>query len=109
MTSSNTTRLITRLRRVGVYEAISFLVLLGIAMPLKYVWGHPLPVRIMGTIHGVLFMWLCFVLLETKNAVGWNARQTLPYFIAAFLPFGPFVSDRKLRVVEERLGRGEMS
>jgi hypothetical protein len=41
--------------------------------------------------------------------LGWSARQALPYFIAAFLPFGPFVSDRKLRVVEERLGRGEMS
>ena len=43
---------IGRLRLVGIAEGISFLILLGIAMPLKYVWGQPLAVRIVGLIHG---------------------------------------------------------
>jgi len=94
---------IRRLRKVGVYEGISFLVLLGIAMPLKHVWDQPLAVKIFGWIHGLLFVSFCFVLLEAKIAASWSVRQALPYFVAALLPFGPFVADRKLRAEEERL------
>jgi len=103
MTSPDSPRAIARLRRVGVLEAISFLLLLGIAMPLKYVWGEPLAVKIFGWIHGALFVWFSFTLLDAKLAAGWSVRRALPYFIAALLPCGPFVADRSLRVEEERL------
>lgn len=94
---------IGRLRLVGMLEGISFLVLLGIAMPLKYVWGQPLAVRIVGLIHGLLFLWFCGVLLNAKDAAGWNLKKTCRIFIAALLPFGPFVIDRGLRTEDEAL------
>ena len=101
--TSQPERAIARLRKVGTYEGISFLVLLLVAMPLKYVWGEPLAVKVVGWIHGILFVWFCFALLEAKNAAGWSVRRALPYFVAALLPAGPFVADRSLRGEEERL------
>ena len=50
------TTTIGRLRVIGLLEGISFLVLLGVAMPLKYVWDEPQAVRGVGMAHGVLFL-----------------------------------------------------
>jgi integral membrane protein len=47
---------IRRLRFVGFVEGVSYLVLLFIAMPLKYWAGMPLAVRVVGMLHGVLFI-----------------------------------------------------
>ena len=84
------------LRTVGKIEGISFLLLMGIAMPLKYAAGMPLAVTIVGWIHGILFLWFCYVLvralLETPLTFKWSAIA----FVAALLPFGPFVIDKKL-------------
>ena len=94
---------IGRLRRVGILEGVSFLVLLGIAMPLKYLWGQPLAVRIVGLIHGVLFLWFCGVLLTAKDAAGWDLKKAGRILVAALLPFGPFVIDSGLRREDEAL------
>ncbi len=94
---------IGRLRLVGRLEGISFLVLLGIAMPLKYIWGQPLAVRVVGLIHGVLFIWFCGVLLNAKDAAGWNLKKSGRILLAALLPFGPFVIDSGLRREDEAL------
>ena len=47
---------IEQLRWIGIAEGISYLVLLGIAMPLKYIFDLPLGVKITGWIHGLLFV-----------------------------------------------------
>ena len=44
------------LRFVGTLEGISFLLLLGVAMPIKYIWGNPVFVKYIGMGHGVLFV-----------------------------------------------------
>ena len=92
-----------RLRLVGMLEGISFLVLLGIAMPLKYVWGNPTAVSVVGMAHGILFiaycLFLCFAWGETKWPFG---RATL-VFLACLVPFGPFLIDRSLKRDEEEL------
>ena len=88
---------IKNLRTIGMIEGASFLLLLGVAMPLKYLAGQPLAVKIVGWIHGVLFILFCMALAKAKNAKGWSVRESLPYLIAALLPFGPFVIDRKLK------------
>ena len=87
---------IGRLRAVTLAEGVSFLVLLGIAMPLKYLADMPLPVRIAGWIHGVLFIAVCFILSRTAGELGWSRRQVVTVVVAALLPFGPFVIDRRL-------------
>lgn len=86
-----------RLRALGMLEAVSFLILLGVAMPLKYLAGLPLAVKIAGLLHGLLFLAFCMVLLETQQAQKWPMRWTSVVLIAALLPFGPFVIDRRLR------------
>jgi len=87
---------IGRLRVVGILEAVSYLALLGIAMPLKYLADMPLAVRIVGSVHGFLFVVLCIVLLQAALEVGWSFKRAAGIFVAALLPFGPFIIDRRL-------------
>lgn len=89
-----------RLRLASVLDGVSYLVLLGIAMPLKYLAGEPLAVRIVGSVHGFLFLSLCACLLEVfvrkKLSFGWCAIV----FLCSLIPFAPFFLDRKLRKLE---------
>jgi len=94
---------IGRLRAIGIIEAISFLLLLGVAMPLKYFAGLPEAVKIVGWIHGVLFIVFCCALLDAKQQARWSFRQTGTVLVAALLPFGPFVIDGRLRKENEEL------
>jgi integral membrane protein len=94
--SSDAQSAIDDLRRVGKLEAISFLVLLGVGMPLKYLAGIPLAVKICGWAHGMLFVWLVISLWLAKREAGLSLRQVLTVFVAALLPFGPFLIDRRL-------------
>lgn len=84
------------LRLTGLLEGLSFLLLLGYAMPLKYVWGEPAAVQQIGMAHGVL--WILYVglavLLQFKGV--WKARTTALLVLASLLPAGPFVADVKL-------------
>ncbi len=88
---------IRRLRTIGLFEGVSFLILLGVAMPLKYLGGTPEAVTIVGWIHGVLFMALCAALLTVKRVAHWTIQQAGRVVVAALLPFGPFVIDGWLR------------
>lgn len=88
---------IARVRSVGRMEAVSFLVLLAIAMPLKYLAGQPMAVTIVGWIHGALFIALAMV-----TFTAWVNRQlrfgeACLVAIASLIPFGPFIIDRRLR------------
>lgn len=87
---------IDELRRVGKLEAISFLVLLGVAMPLKYLAGQPLAVKVFGWVHGVLFVWLVITLARAKRDAGLSLGQAVTVFVAALLPLGPFLIDQRL-------------
>ena len=86
-----------RFKWVAYAEGASFLVLLGIAMPLKYFAGLPQPVRVVGLTHGVLF--IAYVLL-VFNALGsgqFDGRKAAWALLASLLPFGPFVFERRLQ------------
>jgi len=88
---------IGRLRLIGMIEGTSFLLLLFIAMPMKYIWGDPSLVKMVGQAHGLLWVIFCFALIDAKSTAGWSFKQALVPFIASMLPFGPFVVDRKLK------------
>ncbi len=91
------TTAVGRLRAAGMVEAVSFLLLLGVAMPLKYFAGMPLAVKIAGWIHGLLFIVFAMCLLVAHGERRWSLRWTATVFVAALLPFGPFVIDRRLK------------
>jgi len=84
-------------------EGISFLVLLGIAMPLKYFAGLPMAVKIVGYIHGFLFVAFVILALEAKSlyskSFGWLAAA----FLASLLPFGTFIMDARWKKDEQQL------
>lgn len=92
-----------RLRLVGLLEGISFLVLLFIAMPLKYAAGQPEMVRIVGMAHGVLFLAYVWAIVQAHAEYAWGVRTSAFLFLASLLPFGPFIADRRLlQPVEKR-------
>jgi integral membrane protein len=90
-----------RLRALGMIEAVSFLVLLGIAMPLKYFANLPEAVRVVGWVHGILFIGFFFALMLARDTMQWSLRWTALVLLAALLPFGPFVIDGRLRKEDE--------
>ena len=85
-----------RLRLLGLLEGISYLLLLGICMPLKYLADIPEAVYFMGMAHGALFigycLWIALVWQEYKQSFSWAVLA----FVASLLPFGTFVADKKL-------------
>ena len=89
------------LRILGFGEAISWLFLLLIAMPLKYLAGKPLMVTYTGWVHGLLFMLYLGQLLYVKTLLKWPFKTFLLGCIYAFFPFGTLIFDKKLRNVSE--------
>ncbi len=86
-----------RLRAVGLFEGISFLLLLGIAMPLKYFVGFPMAVTVVGAIHGALFVLYILALINVTFVRRWSFGQVAGAFVASLLPFGTFVLDARIR------------
>jgi len=87
---------------LGYLEGTSFLLLLGIAMPLKYMLGIPEAVKYIGMAHGVLFIAYILMLLFAASKIKMPLWALLAGVLGSFLPFGPFVFDYFLK---KRLGR----
>jgi integral membrane protein len=90
-------RSLNRLRLVGWLEGISYLVLLGIAMPLKYLAGMPEGVKVVGWAHGVLFILFVAAVADVTLTTRWPWKRAFGAFIASLIPFGTFVLDARLR------------
>ena len=89
------------LRKAGIAEGISFLILMGIAMPLKYFFQQPMAVSIVGWIHGVLFILFISLAWEFKTDRNKNLGWFAVAFVAALLPAGTFIFDKKLKQEEK--------
>lgn len=87
--------IIRRFRSVAIAEGISFLVLLLIAMPLKYIWHYPMPVKVVGWAHGVLFIWYWVAAIPLFTKLKWDVERIIGLGLASVLPFGTFVVERK--------------
>ena len=89
--------MIKTLRILGNIEGISYLLLLGVAMPMKYYFDIPMAVKIVGMAHGALFVAYCLLLVACMKKFAWKFSFGIYLFIATLLPFGTFITDRKLR------------
>ena len=102
--------LIGKFRLTGFVEGLSYLLLLGVAMPLKYYFGdvsvdesgakvheNGIYVSIVGMIHGILFILYCLQLFLAMRRHKWGLGLAAYFFVAALIPFGTFYSDRRLR------------
>jgi integral membrane protein len=99
----NKQKLLHRFRMIGIAEGISFLVLLLVAMPLKYLMHLPQPVKIMGWIHGALFITFIYFAFEVMGSLNKSFLWFLKAIAAAFIPLGTFVFDRQLKREEDSL------
>ena len=84
-------------RKTALIEGISYLILLFIAMPLKYFFNIPDAVKYFGWIHGVLFLVFFVVLIMASIKYRWSVFRIGIYLIGSVLPFVPFYLDKKLK------------
>lgn len=80
---------------VALAEGLSLLVLLFIAMPLKYIWEDPTWVKIIGMIHGVLFIAYVAWAIWLYMALKWSVKTFVIVVVASIIPFGTFYVEKK--------------
>jgi integral membrane protein len=85
-----------RLRIIAFLEGISFLLLMFIAMPLKYYWGLTHATMDIGMAHGILFILYIFMVIPVQSELKWSPSTTLWALVASVLPFGTFIADVKI-------------
>lgn len=88
---------IGKLRIAGFLEGLSLLLLFFFAMPMKYIGGEPIYVRIVGSLHGILFILFIIQLYLVAEEKQWQYKDLpLKLFISCFIPFGTFYLDHKV-------------
>ena len=88
---------LTRVRMIGAIEALSFLLLLGVGMPMKYLAQEPIFVRVLGPVHGALFIWLMVEVIQLVLFGGWPKKRGVVVFLASLFPAGPLLIDGWLK------------
>ena len=81
---------------INKIEGISFIILLFIAMPMKYYFGYPIATKIVGMIHGLLVFIFIYQLIEAKNEANLTLKESALYFVLSLIPFGSFYTDKLL-------------
>ncbi len=89
--------MLNNFRIISLIEGLSFLVLLFVAMPLKYYWGYPQAVSVVGMTHGLLFIAYVGFAMMLGQRQGWSDRFVFMVVLAGMLPFGCFVLAKKLK------------
>jgi integral membrane protein len=84
-------------RKIAILEGISYLLLLFVAMPLKYAFDMPLAVKYTGWVHGLLFVLYAVCLVLAWQETKWKFGKAVLIFLASLLPFAPFIVDKKLK------------
>ena len=84
-------------KKVAFWEGVSYLVLLFVAMPMKYLAGYPQAVRIVGMAHGVLFVMFCLILAGLLRRKEFTFNFSVFAFIMSLLPFGTFYLEGKIK------------
>lgn len=82
-------------RLLSILEAISFLVLLLIAMPLKYAFDQPKMVTVVGYIHGFLFIGYIIGSFMMFKKLNWSSKTLLISILCSVVPCGPFYVDKR--------------
>ena len=84
-----------RFRIIAFTEGVSYLILLFIAMPLKYIWGQPTAVRAFVSVHGLLFVLYVLYALLCKIKYRWSVLKTLILLGIPLILFGNFYADKR--------------
>lgn len=101
-------RRIKNLRMIGIAEGISFLVLLLIAMPLKYYFDLPMAVKIVGWAHGILFIAYVAIVFLSIRLMKWNLIEVGIALAASLIPLGTFFLDKGWKKREQELASADI-
>ena len=93
---SDSKKTLNRFRKIAFWEGISWVVLLFIAMPVKYGLGNEIGVKVVGPIHGGLFVAYVIFLILAAMEYHWPLKKSAIGFLASLIPFGPFIFDKQL-------------
>ena len=85
-----------KFRLINKIEGISFIILIFIAMPLKYSFGYPMATKVIGMLHGLLVFAFIYQIIEAKKEAGFTLKETALYTILSLIPFGSFYTDKLL-------------
>ena len=86
---------------INSIEGYSYLILLFIAMPLKYIAGVAIATKIVGMIHGILFIAFCLLLVQAWQDAKWSTKESAIFFIASLIPFGTFFTKKKIKSYQQ--------
>lgn len=89
-------KLISVFRKIALIEGISFLLILFVTMPLKYIWNIPEPTYFVGMVHGVLFVIYVVLAFWVYAAARLKLITLFWILLASIIPFGTFVADEKI-------------
>tara|TARA_B110000967_G_scaffold21687_1_gene20138 strand:+ start:1129 stop:1401 length:273 start_codon:yes stop_codon:yes gene_type:complete len=87
--------MIKAFRITSYLEGISYLLLLGVGVPIKYLAGNDVIVKSLGMPHGILFMAYIFLAIIIKQKMNWDTKTMIIVLIASVIPFGTFYVDKK--------------
>ncbi|MEA1892718.1 MAG: DUF3817 domain-containing protein [Campylobacterota bacterium] len=85
---------------INTVEGYSYLALVFIAMPMKYILGIAIATKIVGSIHGALFAIFCVYLIFAAKDAKWGIKKSIKFFIAALIPFGTFYTKKEIQSYE---------
>ena len=82
-------------RMISYLEGISYLLILFVTMPLKYLFASPEPNKVIGMAHGVLFLLYIVMAIIVKYDKKWNNKTLAIVLLCSIIPFGTFWMDKK--------------
>lgn len=89
-----------RFRLVSLAEGLSFVLLVFVAMPLKYGAGVPEAVRVMGSLHGALFVLFVGALFLAARDAGWSLLRAAWFLFLSMIPLGALLIEKQAREAE---------
>lgn len=89
--------LIRKLINISIIEGISLIILVFIAMPIKYILHYPIAVRIMGSIHGILWLIFLYILYRNVKENELDKNTVIKLVIFSVIPFGFFYIEKLLK------------
>ena len=92
---------VKKFRVINSIEGYSYLLLLFVAMPMKYMMGIPMATKIVGSIHGALFILFMVLMTIAWQKARWSHAENIIFFIAALVPFGTFFTKKQIQKYEQ--------
>ena len=89
------TIMITAFRIISFLEGVSYLLLLFVATPIKYLQGNDQYVKLLGMPHGILFMLYIVLAIVIRKEMNWDSKNFTIVLLCAIIPFGTFYVDKK--------------